>query len=445
MTNLLLDKALSLLKKYPLCDSCLGRQFAMLGYGLTNAERGRALKTALFLFAHLRLKEGDEEALTVLEILASNGFFEPARMLLEKMGHQAPLSPPECHICGGVMGKVGELASKALGALKAYEFSNFLVGVELPPWVEELEDALRAEFGLEHGEALRNELSREVGKIISRALSVPVEHKKPDVVVLVRPFEDEIEVQANPVFVAGRYRKLVRGIPQAKWVCTRCGGRGCPRCNWEGKLYPTSISELIAEPILEAFQGEDIAFHAAGREDIDARMLGRGRPFVVEVKRPRKRKVDLSALEEEINKRANGMVSVSGLKYVDRDFVRRIKSERAEKIYEVLVKFNRPVSDEELRALEKAFSGALIRQRTPTRVLHRRPDKLRLRNVRELKVIGRLGPDEVRFRIRCDGGLYVKELVTGDGGRTRPSISEFIKAGAQVLELDVVDVLMEGV
>jgi len=445
MNKALLEKALSLLRKYPLCDPCLGRQFAMLGYGLTNAERGRALKTALFLSAHLRLKEGDEGALAVLETLASNGFFGPARMLLEKMGHRPPPAPPECHICRGIMGKVSELAQKALEALKPYEFSNFLVGIELPPWVEELEDALRAEFGLEHGEALRNELSREIGKIISRSLGLPVEHRKPDVVVLVRPFGDEVKVQSNPIFVAGRYRKLVRGIPQAKWVCTRCGGRGCPRCNWEGKLYPTSISELISEPVLEAFQGEDVAFHAAGREDIDARMLGRGRPFVVEVKRPRKRRVDLSALEEEINKRAGGMVSVSGLKYVDRDFVRRIKSERAEKVYEVLVKFDRPVSDEELRALEEAFSGVLIRQRTPLRVLHRRPDKLRLRNVRELKVIGRPGPDLARLRIRCDGGLYVKELVTGDGGRTRPSISEFIKAGAEVLELDVVDVLMEGV
>jgi len=341
--------------------------------------------------------------------------------------------------------KVGELASKALEALKDYEFYNFLVGIELPPEIEEREDALRAEFEIEHAEALRNELSREIGKLISKALNVPVEYRKPDILILVRPSEGTVEVQPNPVFIAGRYRKLVRGIPQAKWICIRCGGRGCPRCNWTGKLYPTSISELVCEPVIEAFQGEDAAFHAAGREDIDAKMLGPGRPFVVEVKRPRKRKVDLRALEEEINRRAKGMVSVSGLKYVDRDFIRRVKSEKAEKIYEVVVKFDRPVSDEELSRLEEAFSGITIRQRTPLRVLHRRPDKVRVRSVRELKVLERLGPDVVKIRVRCDGGLYVKELVTGDEGRTRPSISELIRAGAQVLELDVVDVLMEGV
>ncbi|RLI12566.1 tRNA pseudouridine(54/55) synthase Pus10, partial [Candidatus Bathyarchaeota archaeon] len=442
MEEALLEKALSMLSKYALCDSCLGRQCALLGYGLSNTERGRAIKTVLFLAAHARVLEGDEEALRTIVILASNGFFRPARAFLEKQGREVPPPPARCYLCGGLTGKVQELVLRALEALEPYEFSNFLVGIELPPDVEEREDAFRAEFGISHAEALRNELSREIGKAISSRLGVPVEFKRPDVLVLIRPLEGRVEVQANPVFVAGRYRKLVRGIPQAKWVCTRCGGRGCPRCGWTGKMYPTSVSELICGPVLEFFQGEDAAFHAAGREDIDARMLGPGRPFVVEVKRPKKRSVDLRALEDEINRRAGGLVAVSGLRYVDRGFVRRIKMEEAEKVYEVLVKFDRPVSDEELSELEEAFSGIVIRQRTPLRVLHRRADKVRVRSVRELRVIERLAPDKVRLRIRCDGGLYVKELVTGDEGRTRPSISEFIKAGAQVLELDVVDVLM---
>ena len=439
----ILEQAAALLKRAPLCDACLGRQFGMLGFGLTNAERGKALKIVLLLTAHRAAEAGDQQAIELLRALASNGFFRPARLLLEKMGLEALEEAGECYLCCGVMDRVDELAQKALEALRAYEFSNFLVGIELPTWLEEREDELRAELGIQHGESLRNELSREIGKRISVALGVPVEFRKPDVVVLVQPLEDSVRLQVNPVFVAGRYRKLVRGIPQAKWVCTRCGGRGCPRCNWTGKLYPTSVSELITEPMIEAFEAEEAAFHAAGREDVDARMLGAGRPFVVELKRPRKRSVDLAALEEEINKRAEGMVSVSGLRYADRALVRRIKSEPAEKIYEVLVEFDEPVSDEQLRGLERALSGATIRQWTPTRVLHRRPDKLRVRRVYELKAIERLGPKRVRFRVRCDGGLYVKELVDGDGGRTTPSISEFIKVGAKALELDVVDVLME--
>ena len=441
----LLEKALVVLERYPLCDACLGRQFGLLGYGLTNAERGRALKTAIFLSAHLRARSGAREALEAIRALASNGFYEPARQLLAKLGEEVPPEPEKCYLCENVMERLDELAQKALELLAEYEFENFLVGIELPPEVAEREDALRAELKLAHGESIRHEFSREIGKRIMRATGRPVEHMRPDVVVLVQPFSGSVRLQVNPVFVAGRYKKLARGIPQARWICTRCGGRGCERCNWTGKMYPTSIEELVADPMVEAFQGKGASFHAAGREDIDARMLGRGRPFVVEVKWPKKRRVDLRALEEEINERARGLVAVSGLRYVDRAFVRRIKTEEAEKIYEVTVEFDRPVSDEELRELEKALSGVTIRQWTPTRVLHRRVDKLRLRKVHELKVIERLGPNKVRFRVRCDGGLYVKELVTGDGGRTRPSISELIRVGARPLELDVVDVLMEGV
>ncbi len=63
----------------------------------------------------------------------------------------------------------------------------------------------------------------------------------------------------------------------------------------QDKLYPESVEELSSKPLLEATEGEETFFHASGREDIDARMLGTGRPFVIEVSKPKKRFVDLKA------------------------------------------------------------------------------------------------------------------------------------------------------
>jgi len=40
--------------------------------------------------------------------------------------------------------------------------------------------------------------------------------------------------------------------------------------------------------------------------------------------------------------------------------------------------------------------------------------------------------------IHCDGGLYVKELVHGDNGRTTPSFSEYLGKKLIPFELDVV-------
>ena len=267
------------------------------------------------------------------------------------------------------------------------------------------------------------------------------EYKKPDVVVVLNPFIGQVELQVNPLYIEGRYKKLTRGISQSKWLCKKCRGEGCPQCNWTGKMYSESVEETIAEPTLKKVGGEDASFHAAGREDIDARMLGRGRPYILEVKKPRKRFTDLRELTKIINEQAKGKVKVMGLRFADKEAVRRLKKGEAfEKVYRTKVEFGRNVSDEELEALEKTLAKAVVHQQTPLRVLHRRSDRVREKHIYETK-IQRLKPNRVEMRIRCPGGLYIKELVTGDEGRTDPSVAKIVSAEAKPLELDVLNVV----
>ena len=47
------------------------------------------------------------------------------------------------------------------------------------------------------------------------------------------------------------------------------------------------------------------------------------------------------------------------------------------------------------------------------------------------------------MKIRCQGGLYIKELVSGDEGRTIPSVASILKTKAKPCELDVLKVIME--
>ena len=54
------------------------------------------------------------------------------------------------------------------------------------------------------------------------------------------------------------------------------------------------MQELVARQLLPAYRARSGKFHGAGREDIDVRMLGRGRPFVFEVVGPRRHDVDLT-------------------------------------------------------------------------------------------------------------------------------------------------------
>ena len=74
-----LAKALELLSKHPLCDRCLGRQFALLGYSMENNVRGSALKIGLTLQANDLAKENNPEGVKQLKLLATNGFSREAQ------------------------------------------------------------------------------------------------------------------------------------------------------------------------------------------------------------------------------------------------------------------------------------------------------------------------------------------------------------------------------
>ena len=158
-------------------------------------------------------------------------------------------------------------------------------------------------------------------------------NEKPDVLALidVLTLTDELDVRA--VYVYGRYRKLERGIPQTRWPCRACKGRGCQRCEDTGLQYKNSVQDFIGNPMLDVFEGAEHAFHGMGREDIDVRCLGRGRPFVLEVKEPKKRNFNPEALMETINKTAKGSVEVLAVRSSNRSEVVRIKDTPAEKSY----------------------------------------------------------------------------------------------------------------
>ena len=441
----ILHDALRMLEKYPLCDHCLGRQFALLGHGIENDERGKAIRLVLTFKAHALTLSKNEEGVKILKILATNGFSQIAREILCKI--EKPIStedcPKACFLCEDKFKTYDDFVERALGLLRDYEYSNFLVGIELPVKVAEREDEFKAEFEVSHGENLRNEFGRVIGKKIVERTRQTVEFKKPEIVVLVNPFVEQIRLQVNPLFIVGRYRKLLRGIPQSKWFCSNCWGKGCEKCNWTGKMYPESVQEIIEKPFLDQTEGVKASFHASGREDIDARMLGNGRPFVIEIARPKKRYVDFKKMEEAVNVHGKGKVEVSNLRLANRDIVRKLKKgESTQKEYRVLIEFENRITAKDLHLLEENFTNAVIKQKTPIRVLHRRADLTREKYIYEVNV-KKLSLNKAEMKIRCQGGLYVKELVTGDEGRTVPSISEILRNKAKPLKLDVLNVIME--
>ncbi|MFQ5761604.1 MAG: tRNA pseudouridine(54/55) synthase Pus10 [Candidatus Bathyarchaeia archaeon] len=435
----ILQAARSIIESHRLCDSCLGRQFGNLGSGMSNRQRGASLKQVLLLKAHQLMLEDKKEGRCLLEKLMSNAMLNSAKATLKKTGLSCGEDVDgQCELCQGKLSQLEAVASHALEEAAQFEFDTFVVGAVIPLTVIEAEDRLRAKFGLKWGEAIKSEFTREIGKIMAAGTGKTVDFKAPDVAITVRPYTDEVSIQVNPLYVYGRYRKLVTGIPQSRWVCKKCNGRGCESCEGTGRKYLESVQELISKPLLKASRGDDTCIHASGREDIDAKVLGKGRPFVIEIKNPRKRNFSLKRVAAAVD--STGKVEVENLTKTTAETVKRIKaSEASEKWYKAVAEADSEVSDAEIEKVQNQLNACTVKQRTPRRVLHRRADRTRERYIYEVKTM-RLTPTTFNINIRCQGGLYAKELIHGDGGRTAPNVSEILGKTVRCVELTVMDV-----
>jgi len=417
----LIDHAIKVMSEGPICDSCLGRQFAKLSTGMTNKERGSAIRTVLSMSVSAESIDGNGED----GILKNTTFTDQDR----------------CWVCNGLMDQIKIWAGRAELKLEGYDYETILVGTKVTGLISENEEILWAESGALWAEPLKSEMNREVGKEISLSTGKDVDFKRPDIAILLCLEDEEVTLQVNSLFIYGRYKKLIRGIPQTRWFCRDCNGLGCDSCDGTGKRYAESVEELIVWPSLAGFEGDDASLHGAGREDIDALMLGNGRPFVLEVKEPRIRKVDILDLQNKINEASKGKVEVVELRYTSKETVKSLKMIKADKVYRFKIAADGVIEKERLNMALSNLEG-VVKQKTPTRVLHRRADLQRERKVHEARLISIEG-DSIILEVSCEGGLYVKELISGDDGRTEPSLSNLLGIDLKVSELDVIYVKID--
>ena len=356
------------------------------------------------------------------------------RDALSENGH-ASAAEDFCPLCENVFDMMERFADAVADKINDVESDNFLVGSRVEPEIVEKEKDIINRFALENAESMKTELNREIGKIALPKIHRAVEFKNPQVVACIDTRFADVTLDISPIFIAGRYNKLSREIPQTIWPCRMCRGKGCERCNGTGKMYQTSVQEIIGDIALKMAEGEEHFFHGMGREDIDACMLGDGRPFVLEISRPRRRNIDLDELERKAN--ASDLSKYNGLHFVPRDSVQAYKCADPDKTYRVKVKAEGKVNKEGVIAVALEFKNTHIDQRTPRRVEHRRADLVRKREIRWVEAED-IGDDTFYLTLNTESGTYVKEFVSGDEGRTTPNFSDALGIKCVVETLDVI-------
>ncbi len=361
-----------------ICDACLGRQFARLRAlkNRTNRERG-----------------------SIIRSLAAN--------------ESGIVAEGECRVCGGFFDRLPGLADDVLKKLKGTDFATFMVGIRMSDALVMSEEALWEKAGVKYSEPIKAQISRELMGAVSRRTRRKPDPDRPDVLITLDLQRNTVEIFASPLLFYGEYKKFMRGLPQTS----------SPR-------YKQSVEDIIAKPFMKLSKGRSHVLHALGREDKEARCLA-WRPFVLEIKQPKKRRLRLKKIAAEINKSAK--VKVARLRPSKRKEVAVLKARNPYKVYRVIIDFENPVGN--IGDAKKIAGG--IKQRTPGRLLGRKEDRTKHKKVKSIKW-KRINSKRYQFDITAESGLYLNELVTGDGGRTKPSLSQVLGNSAKIREFDLI-------
>ena len=270
------------IKKYsPFCLSCLGRSVGLVGFGLDNRERGIEMINIIELSENVNINEG---------IICSS---------------------EECKICDGLIGEIDNFIDLACESISDYSLETFKIGTIVDKEILNLESEFANIFGLNLSESIKSQLNREIGIGVSQKNNLLARLDKPDSTIIIDTRYDTINLEIKSIFVEGKYNKYDRTIPQTYWPCRKCKGKGCKSCNHTGQLYPDSVQSLVANPFMKSTNATENLFHGMGREDIDAAMLGSGRPFVLELRMPKNREIDLNEMTDKINEGNMGRIPVS--------------------------------------------------------------------------------------------------------------------------------------
>ena len=401
------------IKKYaPFCLSCLGRSVGLVGFGLDNRERGL-------------------EMINIIEL--SSGLDVESEIICES---------EYCKICDGLIGEIDNFIDLSCESVSEYSLETFKIGTIVDKEILEMEVEFSNVFGSNLHESIKLQLNREIGIGVFNKINIAARLDNPDSTIIIDTRYDTINLEIKSIFIEGKYNKYDRTIPQTYWPCRSCKGRGCKRCNNTGQLYLDSVQSLVAEPLMEITKSTENLFHGMGREDIDAAMLGFGRPFVLELRMPKIREINLTDTEKSINLLNEDRIRVSNLELVPRSRVAELKNTVCDKSYRVDVSIPEELTIESLKNGAQRLKEKLVKQRTPTRVAHRRADLIRPRFVESVNILS-FKQGMVELEIRAQHGTYIRELVSGDMGRTVPSFSSLVDGACKVEVLDVLNLHLE--
>ncbi|MDC0209037.1 tRNA pseudouridine(54/55) synthase Pus10 [Nitrosopumilus sp.] len=367
-----------IIKKYNLCDYCLGRLFTKQLRLSSNKLLGK------------KLKNGRE-------------------------------SNHSCYICKNLFDNLDHFLKLMLDSSFDYKFRTFSIGTIIKPSIVDRDDALKSEFKLRGIDGVKSDITKELVKLFSKKTKKIANYIDPDIIFTVNLKEPSCNLRSKPIVISGRYTKSKRGYSQKQKSCDNCSGKGCRTCNFHGISEFNSVEGVISKLIFKKFGGTTTKFTWIGGEDKSSLVLGSGRPFIVKLQNPLKRKIKLSDY-------ASDFISIFNLKIIDDSPKTPLKFSS---LATIKISTDSKFDAENLKKLKNLKNSPIIVSEKSGRSYEKKIFDINYKKTSDQIIL---------VKIRVEGGLPIKRFVIGND--VTPNISETIGTHCITEEFDFLEIIV---
>ena len=369
----------SILKKYDLCDQCLGRLFSKQLQLSSNKLLGRKLKKKY-------------------------------------------ISKSKCYVCKNLFCNLDYFLKSMLDISSNYEFQTYSVGIMIKPSIVDRDDFIRSKYHLKGIDSVKTDVAKELIKLFTKKTQKLLDSFDPEITFTINLKDELCQLHSKSIILFGKYVKSKRGYAQKQQSCGNCSGMGCRVCDFHGISEFESIEGIISKLIFKKFGGTTTKFTWIGGEDKSSLVLGNGRPFFVKIKNPSKRKSKLS--DEKFNS-----VSVFNLKLVDTfpkkplNFYSRIK---------IKISTELQINSKKLQKLKDLTTCPIV--------IYEKSGKRYEKKIFDLKY-KKNSTNLFTIIMSAEGGFPIKRFVIGDD--VSPNISSLLDNSCVAQEFDFLDIVLK--
>ena len=365
----------SILKKYSICNYCLGRLIS----------KKLCLKPSKNLGKKFNIKSTDSD--------------------LKK-----------CFICKNIFEKLDQVVAQMIQNSSSYEFQNFLVGSIIKPSISDNDDIIKSKFKIKGILNVKTHINQEISKKFKRQTKSKLDVLNPTITFKINFKDESCQVYSKSLFVYGRYTKKQRNMPQKQTTCKNCQGKGCMICNFHGLENFNSVEGQIAKFLYKKFKSKQVKVNWIGGEDKSSLILGNGRPFFVKIFDPHIRKVQFQKQNSLNGLQLHGLRQILNQPKDSIPFRSRVV---------ILVESKIPLKNNLLKKLHLIKKNPLV--------INNSDEKIVKKSVYDLKY-KKIKPNSLQIIMSIDGGISIKSFV--EDSSIQPNLTELLDNECKCIQFD---------